>query len=48
MKSALATIGKNDLRQIIDEDGQAELCCNFCNTKYRFDRKELEEIYEKM
>lgn len=48
MKSALATLGKNDLRQIIDEDGQAELCCNFCNTKYRFDRKELEEIYEKM
>lgn len=48
MKDALATIGKEDLREIIDEDGKAELCCNFCNSKYEFGRKELEEIYEKM
>ena len=48
MKDALATIGREDLREIIDEDGKAELCCNFCNSKYEFDRKELEEIYEKM
>lgn len=46
MKSALATIGKDDLRQIIDEDGKAELVCHFCGSKYRFDADELEEIYE--
>lgn len=46
MKSALATIGKEDLRQIIDEDGQAELVCHFCGTKYMFDAEELEEIYK--
>ena len=48
MMSALATIGKADLREIIEEDGQAELRCNFCNSKYTFDRKELEEIFKKM
>ncbi len=46
MKSALATIGKNDLRQIIDEDGKAELVCHFCGSKYEFGAEELEEIYE--
>lgn len=48
MKNALATIGKDDLREIIDEDGQAELSCNFCNSKYKFEKNELEEIFEKM
>ena len=48
MKNALATIGKDDLREIIDEDGRAELCCNFCNSKYQFEREELEEIFERM
>ena len=48
MKNALATIGRDDLREIIDEDGRAELCCNFCDTKYEFGREELEEIYERM
>ena len=46
MKSALATIGKEDLRQIIDEDGEAELVCHFCRSKYQFGKEELEEIYE--
>lgn len=48
MRNALATIKKDDLREIIDEDGKAELCCNFCDTKYEFSKEELEEIYEKM
>ena len=48
MKNALATIGKDDLREIIDEDGRAELCCNFCDSKYEFSREELEEIFERM
>ena len=48
MKGALATIKPEDLREIIDEDGRAELCCNFCETKYEFDKEELEAIYSFM
>lgn len=45
LEQALATIGKKDLREIIDEDGQAELTCQFCEKKYLFDKEHLERIY---
>lgn len=48
IEAALSTIGEEDLRQIIEEDGQAELQCHFCLKKYRFDREELEDILEKI
>ena len=48
MKGALATINPQDLREIIDEDGKAELSCNFCRSKYEFDKEELETIYSFM
>lgn len=41
---ALTTIGKDDLKQIIEEDGEAEVVCQFCESKYHFDKDELEEI----
>lgn len=45
LEAALISIGTKELRQIIDEDGQAELTCHFCNTKYHFDREHLEKLY---
>ena len=42
------TIGNKDLKEIIEEDGQAELVCQFCRKKYFFDREHLEKIYEQM
>lgn len=48
LEQALMTIGKKDLREIIDEDGQAELVCQFCEKKYFFDREHLERLYEQM
>ncbi|MDD7719063.1 MAG: Hsp33 family molecular chaperone HslO [Eubacteriaceae bacterium] len=45
LEAALMTIGKQDLREIIDEDGQAELTCHFCEKKYLFDREHLERLY---
>ena len=48
MKGALATINPQDLREIIDEDGKAELSCNFCRSRYEFDKEELETIYSFM
>lgn len=48
MERGLATIGKKDLKEIIDVDQKAELTCHFCNKKYNFSKKELEKIYENM
>ncbi|MDD5986597.1 MAG: Hsp33 family molecular chaperone HslO [Eubacteriales bacterium] len=44
MAQALMTIGKKELTTLIEEDGQAELQCHFCNKKYLFDRAALEAI----
>lgn len=46
IEAALTTIGEKDLREIIEEDGQAELQCHFCLKKYQFDRNELVAILE--
>ncbi len=45
IEGALISIGKEDLKSIIEEDGQAELHCHFCNTYYHFNKEELEKIY---
>lgn len=47
MRRAVISIGKEELRKIIDEDGKCEVECQFCNNKYVFDKAELEEMYKK-
>lgn len=44
MADSLATIGKEELEDIIERDGKAEITCHFCNKKYQFSKAELEEI----
>lgn len=44
IERALISIGENDLTEIIEEDGKAELCCEFCDTKYNFNKEELIDI----
>ncbi|TVX95816.1 Hsp33 family molecular chaperone HslO [Cohnella terricola] len=44
-ETALLTIGRKELKNIIDEDGHAELHCHFCNEKYMFGAEELEALY---
>lgn len=46
MANGLATLDKTVLKEMIDEDGKAELLCHFCNKKYEFSKEELEEILE--
>lgn len=41
MARALISIGKDELKTIIDEDGHAELNCHFCSNKYDFSKEEL-------
>jgi len=38
---ALLTIGRSELQALIEEDGQAELHCHYCNEKYLFDDVQL-------
>lgn len=44
MQNALMTIGKEELEDIIEKEGKAELVCHFCNKKYEFNKEELENI----
>ena len=46
LDQVLMTIGEDDLSEIIREDGQAELVCQFCEKKYFFDKAHLESILE--
>lgn len=38
---ALVSMGAQELKEIIEEDGKAEVNCHFCNKQYVFDRDEL-------
>ena len=44
MQDALTTIGKEELEDIIEKEGNAELVCHFCNKVYQFNKEELEDI----
>lgn len=44
MERALVSIGKTELEKIIAENGEAELTCQFCDAKYKFDKDQLENI----
>ncbi|SHH90684.1 molecular chaperone Hsp33 [Caloranaerobacter azorensis DSM 13643] len=44
LEEALVSVGKEELERIIKEDGKAELVCHFCNTKYHFDKRDLERL----
>ncbi|MEG0842972.1 MAG: Hsp33 family molecular chaperone HslO [Romboutsia sp.] len=48
VQGALVAIGKYELTQIIEEDKQAELGCQFCNQKYHYTEEELIEILKSM
>ncbi|MBE7015334.1 MAG: Hsp33 family molecular chaperone HslO [Ruminococcaceae bacterium] len=47
MHDAVVSVGKKELRKIIDEDGECEVECQFCNSKFVFDKEALEEMYKK-
>jgi molecular chaperone Hsp33 len=46
VEQALISVSKADLREILAEDGQAELICHFCNEKYLYDEHDLRRIIE--
>ncbi|WP_010623168.1 Hsp33 family molecular chaperone HslO [Paucilactobacillus suebicus] len=45
---ALASISRQDMEQIINEDHHAETVCHFCGNKYEFSETELKKILLQM
>ena len=41
---ALISMGRGELASLIEEQGQAELTCQFCDKVYRYTKEELEEL----
>ena len=48
VQETLVAIGKTALSQIIEEDKQAEVGCQFCNSKYMYNEEELLNILKDM
>lgn len=47
VEKALISIGKKDLKEMIEDGKEVELNCHFCNTNYTFTVEELKEIYRR-
>lgn len=43
---ALLSMGAEELRAMLEEQGQAQLTCQFCDAVYEFSKKDLEELLE--
>ena len=44
IEKGLITLGKQELQNIIDTQGNVETVCHFCNKKYSFDIEEIKRI----
>lgn len=43
---AIISMGKEEMQSLIEEQGGAELTCQFCDKVYRFTKEELQELLE--
>lgn len=41
----LIALGKKELSDIIEKDGKIEVCCEFCDKKYVYGQKDIEELF---
>ncbi|GAB1475775.1 Hsp33 family molecular chaperone HslO [Bacillota bacterium] len=44
LEQVLLSIGETDLRKLSEEDGQAEITCQFCTKRYHFDKDHLDML----
>ena len=47
VERAIVSIGKKEIREMIEEGKPIEAGCQFCNKKYSFSVEELEELLQK-
>ena len=43
---ALISVGKDELTKIIEEDGKAQITCNFCDNVYDYTKEDLKKLLE--
>ncbi len=48
LESVLISLGRDELEDILENDGKAELICHYCNKQYIFDGKELDKLIDAM
>ncbi|MCI5892233.1 MAG: Hsp33 family molecular chaperone HslO [Clostridiales bacterium] len=44
MERAVVSLGREQIKEIIEDTGEAEICCHFCDRKYTFDTNKLVEL----
>lgn len=44
---AIISIGKQDIKEMIDDGKEVEVCCHFCDKKYIFSVEELKEMLKR-
>lgn len=47
VEKALISIGRKELKEMIDDGEPIEMNCHFCNTNYMFAVEELKDLYQK-
>lgn len=43
--AALQALGRAELRELLEEDGEVSVDCEFCNRRYTFDAVDLEQLW---
>jgi molecular chaperone Hsp33 len=46
IESALISLGKEELQEMLEDEGFAEVVCHFCNEAYRYDREDLQRMID--
>lgn len=46
VEQTLISLGKDELREMLEEDGTAEVVCHFCNETYRYEREDLQRMID--
>lgn len=44
VQAMLSSIGEDEIRTMLEEDGKAEVVCHFCNSQYKFNDHDLREL----
>ncbi len=47
MQRAIVSLGKKEIQDIIDEQGEAEIVCQFCSKAYNYTKADLEDMLKR-
>ena len=44
-RDMLVSLGKTEINNLIEDQGEVAITCEFCNSNYRFDKIDLEQLF---